>query len=469
LQEVRHRQKHIEDQLVELEKEEYRFQETLKQSRRHKEMLALEAVQLEGERTDLEAELSGYQEHIDRIKEQIRKEKSAIETCTRAVEELSRDLDETGERIVELKLRLTTFGAELEGAENTLRRLNTFRDDGEKRVSQLEVTLKRIEEDKAATGARLETDQTTLRDLYAQLEALEKTLEHSEVEYQAIEGTLQQNDQALSEVRTKREETFQKIQQVELKQTERRMRRDHLEAQIHEKYRLSLAQVQEALDVEGLCVEDTQQALEHSRERIARIGEVNLTAIEEFEALNERYRLLTEQRDDLVDAIETLHRIIRRINRVSLKRFMKTFKAVNDKLQEIFPKLFEGGTARLELTNPRRPLDSGVAFMVRPPGKKLTRMSLLSGGEKALSAIALVFSIFLIKPSAFCVFDEIDAPLDHVNVHRFNQILKEIGKQSQVIMITHDRQTMEAANALFGVTMEQKGISKLISLDLSKA
>ncbi|MFH1857327.1 MAG: chromosome segregation protein SMC, partial [Candidatus Omnitrophota bacterium] len=169
----------------------------------------------------------------------------------------------------------------------------------------------------------------------------------------------------------------------------------------------------------------------------------------------------------LVDAIDALHRIIRRINRISLKRFVKTFKAINQKVQEVFPKLFEGGTAKLALTNPRRPLESGVSFLVRPPGKKLTRMSLLSGGEKALSAIALVFSIFLIKPAAFCVLDEIDAPLDDVNVYRFNQLLKEIGKQSQVVMITHDKQTMEAANALFGVTMEQKGISKLISLDMT--
>jgi len=213
-------------------------------------------------------------------------------------------------------------------------------------------------------------------------------------------------------------------------------------------------------------VEDTENRLTRLRDRIAKIGEVNLTAIEEYENLSERHTLLTQQRDDLIQAIDALHRIIRKINRVSLKRFMKTFKAVNEKVQQVFPKLFEGGSAQLALTEPRKPLESGISFLVRPPGKKLTRMSLLSGGEKALSAIALIFSLFLIKPAAFCVLDEIDAPLDDVNTYRFNQLLKEIGKESQVVMITHDRQTMEVANALFGVTMEQKGISKLVSLSL---
>ncbi|MDY6955146.1 MAG: chromosome segregation protein SMC, partial [Thermodesulfobacteriota bacterium] len=150
-----------------------------------------------------------------------------------------------------------------------------------------------------------------------------------------------------------------------------------------------------------------------------------------------------------------------------LKQFMRTFKAVNEKVQGVFPRLFEGGSASLVLTNPRRPLESGVAFLVRPPGKKLTRMSLLSGGEKALSAITLIFSLFLIKPTAFCVLDEIDAPLDEVNVTRFNYLLQEIGKESQVIMVTHNRQTMEMADELLGVTMEEKGVSKLVSLNLA--
>ena len=145
---------------------------------------------------------------------------------------------------------------------------------------------------------------------------------------------------------------------------------------------------------------------------------------------------------------------------------METFHAVNEKVQDIFPRLFEGGTARLILTDPNKPLETGVEFMIQPPGKKLTRISLLSGGEKALSAIAFIFSIFLIKPAAFCLMDEIDAPLDESNVFRFNRLLKLIGKNSQIVMITHNKHSMSFADTLLGITMEQKGVSKVVSVNL---
>jgi chromosome segregation protein len=141
---------------------------------------------------------------------------------------------------------------------------------------------------------------------------------------------------------------------------------------------------------------------------------------------------------------------------------------VNEKLNEVFPRLFEGGSAQLVLTEPDKPLESGLAFMVHPPGKKLTRMSLLSGGEKALSAIAFIFSIFLIKPASFCLMDEIDAPLDEVNIYRFNNLLQIIGEKSQIIMITHNKRTMEFADRLFGITMVNKGISRVVSVNLNQ-
>jgi chromosome segregation protein len=131
--------------------------------------------------------------------------------------------------------------------------------------------------------------------------------------------------------------------------------------------------------------------------------------------------------------------------------------------------LFNGGTARLMLTQPDKPLETGVEFMIHPPGKKLTRMSLLSGGEKALSAIAFIFSIFLIKPASFCLMDEIDAPLDEANIYRFNDLLKIIGEQSQIIMVTHNKKSMEFADTLLGITMEKKGISKIVSVNLAQS
>jgi chromosome segregation protein len=218
--------------------------------------------------------------------------------------------------------------------------------------------------------------------------------------------------------------------------------------------------------IAAMQVSQMEAELARFKARLASIGDVNMGAIEEYRLLKERYDFLTEQRDDLITAIEDLHKVIRKINKITQERFMGTFNAVNDKLKEVFPKLFEGGAAWLELTDPKNLLESGVEYMVQPEGKKLTRMSLLSGGEKALSAIAFIFSIFLLRPASFCLMDEIDAPLDDANVFRFNQLLRIIGQSAQVVMITHNKRSMEFADTLFGITMEQRGISKVVSVNL---
>jgi len=213
-------------------------------------------------------------------------------------------------------------------------------------------------------------------------------------------------------------------------------------------------------------IEDLGDDLLRLKKRIVNMVDINLGAIKEYEQLQERYTFLAEQRDDLIKAIEDLHKVINKINTITRTKFLETFERINAQLKDVFPRLFEGGTARLELTHPDKPLETGVEFMIHPPGKKLTRMSLLSGGEKALSAIALIFSIYLIKPASFCLMDEIDAPLDDVNILRFNNLLKIIGEKSQIVMITHNKNTMEFADTLFGITMEKKGISKVVSVDL---
>jgi chromosome segregation protein len=148
---------------------------------------------------------------------------------------------------------------------------------------------------------------------------------------------------------------------------------------------------------------------------------------------------------------------------------MQTFDSVNEILNDVFPRLFEGGSAKLVLTNPDDPLETGVEYMIHPPGKKLTRMSLLSGGEKALAAIAFVFSLYLLKPASFCLMDEIDAPLDDANIYRFNSLLKLIGEKSQIVMVTHNKKSMEFADTLFGITMEKKGISKIVSVNFERS
>ena len=451
---------------MDLEKELYRLGEELKHTHHRLKILDLETQQIKGEETDLDQELSGYEGVLFDLSHEIQTTESAIVREDVEVREISEGLDSFNEKLVGLRLELTKLQAQYDNGRNTLRRLRDFQDERVGKLSYLTSQFKQREQDKIAVEQSLARDRDKIASLYRELKTLEEALDEMETEFQTIEGVLVDNDRALSDVRSAQQQALQKIQQLELKQAERGMQREHLVSRIQERYHRDIEGSDHEDDAGALSVEETEKALARYREQITKMGDVNLPAIQEYEAMEERYRFLTEQRDDLVEAIDALRRVIRKINRTSLKRFMKTFRTVNEKLQEVFPSLFEGGTARLVLTDPKRPLESGVSFFVHPPGKKLTRMSLLSGGEKALAAIALIFSIFLIKPSAFCVFDEIDAPLDDANTYRFNQLLRQIGTDSQVIMVTHNRQTMQVADALFGVTMEDKGISKLISINL---
>jgi chromosome segregation protein len=248
------------------------------------------------------------------------------------------------------------------------------------------------------------------------------------------------------------------------------MRLEGKTARLEERYRRSFQELVSGFAdaSEQRSSEQMEAQLADLRRRLEGMGEVNPGAIREYESQKERFEFLAAQRDDLNQALEDLKKVIRRINRVTQTRFLETLTLVNEKLGEVFPRLFEGGTAELVLTEPDTPLESGLEFIIHPPGKKVTRLSLLSGGEKALCAISFIFSIFLLKPASYCLMDEIDAPLDESNVFRFNELLRIIGEKSQIVMITHNKRSMEFADVLFGVTMEKKGISKIVSVNLER-
>ena len=208
--------------------------------------------------------------------------------------------------------------------------------------------------------------------------------------------------------------------------------------------------------------------LEKVEQKIGRMGSINLIAIEEFEELNERKRYLDSQNEDLVSALETLQQAINKIDRESKEKFKHTFEQINDKLGSLFKRLFQGGYARLELIE-QNWLDSGVSIMVYPPGKKLSSIRLLSGGEKALAALAVVFAIFELRPAPFCILDEVDAPLDENNILNFCTLIKDMSNRVQFIVITHSRLTMESVDSLIGVTMAEPGVSRLVSVNVEEA
>jgi chromosome segregation protein len=286
-----------------------------------------------------------------------------------------------------------------------------------------------------------------------------RALETAELQVRELEGKRGQHAEAVDAVRGA-------LETARVDRQGLHVRRGSLVEQL-EATGLALAQVRDTLPPEATEGAWTEQ-LERIANRIQRLGPINLAAIEEFESSSERKQYLDQQHADLTEALETLGNAIRRIDRETRTRFKETFDAVNKGLGERFAKVFGGGHAYLELTGEDL-LDTGVTLMARPPGKRNASIHLLSGGEKAMTAIALIFSIFQLNPSPVCLLDEVDAPLDDSNVVRFASLIREMSEGVQFIVITHNKLTMEMADHLMGVTMNEPGVSRLVSVDVEEA
>lgn len=291
-------------------------------------------------------------------------------------------------------------------------------------------------------------------------------VEAKRLHYEQEASALREGEAAIKALYREREQVKDERQKTELKLTELKMAWDGLAENTRDKYSRELADL--CQEYRGRLADypeaERRAQREELREKIARVGDVNLTALEEFEEISRRYSFLTNQEADLIAALENLELTIGKINTEYRKAFKQTFEEVNAKFKQVFPRLFNGGQASLALSDPDETLDSGVEILAQPPGKKMHHISSLSGGEKALTATSLIIALFQVKPSPFCLLDEVDAALDDVNVVRFNEIIQELARDSQLIVITHNRKTMEIADAIYGVTMEQKGISKIVSV-----
>ena len=353
-------------------------------------------------------------------------------------------------------------------ARATLQRLGVERQQQSERAQRLEQTIA----DELERVETLRIDAARLRDEAAlcQAEAEARARAHAERQSAMEErhGRLGIREAELRATRTEAARLAQALGRVELRCQEATLRRTSLEEHVRGRYReVVLAAIVFDHHLRPLVGEAEEARMTELRGLIERMGEINLTAIEESEELQKRFDFLTTQRSDLESAISQLESAIEKINRASRKRFRETFDAVNAKFCEVFPRLFGGGRAHLSLTDESDLLETGVEIIANPPGKKVMQnIELLSGGEKALTAVSLLFAIFLVKPSPFCLLDEVDAPLDEANVGRFNDVVREMTDRSQFIMITHNRRTMEIADRLCGITMEEPGVSKLVAVNL---
>ncbi|MBJ6138013.1 chromosome segregation protein SMC [Marinobacter litoralis] len=354
-----------------------------------------------------------------------------------------------------------------------LQTLHSQRDALKQTIDRMQLQKERLEERLEVLRETREGSEEPIEDLKLQLEGLLERRLAEEEKLSAARDALEDIDKEVRDREQGRSRTDHVVQDVRASLEKLKMESQALEIRsgnhIEQLAELGV-KLQEVL---GQLPEDAEEKvwaeeLTKIGNRIQRLGAINLAAIEEYQVQSERKNYLDEQNDDLMEALETLDNAIRKIDRETRQRFRETFDQVNGGLQALFPKVFGGGSAYLELTSDDL-LETGVAIMARPPGKKNSTIHLLSGGEKALTAIALVFSIFQLNPAPFCMLDEVDAPLDDANVGRYANLVKEMSKQVQFIYITHNKIAMEMADQLMGVTMHEPGCSRLVTVDVDEA
>lgn len=334
-------------------------------------------------------------------------------------------------------------------------RLAVTRDEGAARLGELE---QRLQE----TGAGRDEREGQLGEARSQLEARREA-------HGAEVAKVRDEEHELRELRAGTEALTHRLSELTLKTRELTIETEHLSTTVQERHGVAMHEAIHLYHLHPQLGEEAVERLKELRAQVEKMGEVNVTAIEEHQELTTRFDFLSKQKKDLEASLKQLTEAIKTIDETSRLRFKETFDIVNEKFQQVFPRLFGGGRASLLMTQEPGATEPGIEILAQPPGKKLQSVNLFSGGEKALTAVALIFGIFLIKPTPFCLLDEVDAPLDEGNVGRYNEMVKEMSKMSQFILITHNKRTMEIGDTLYGVTMEEPGVSKLVAVNLRES
>lgn len=422
-------------------------------ARKELDGIAIKKAQFLKDREFIEAELDGAEK--------------AIQAMAHEVSALSKKKDELSGLVTSIKVKLASSKERLEGIKAQIKDKQGFIAD---------IGNRTIERQSEIVKGREETDgqENKVSKLKIELEDALKTMDGVRREEIKQEEALNQIvvdgnqlEEALNGIKKEMSNLQDDVNSIILNLKEMELNLAHLAEKMNEKYSVAIDGYLAPEEMAALDREAMTARMNELLASIKELGEVSLGAIEEYKELETRHQFLLDQQTDLNSSVDTLHKAINRINRTTRERFSETFDAINLKFQEVFPKFFQGGKAELRLIDEGDLLESGIDIIAQPPGKRLQSISLLSGGEKALTATSLIFSIFLIKPSPFCLLDEVDAPLDDANIDRFNGFLKEMSKKSQFILITHNKRTMEIADTLFGITMEEPGISKTVSVQLN--
>ncbi|MEJ2146001.1 MAG: chromosome segregation protein SMC [Acidobacteriota bacterium] len=377
---------------------------------------------------DLRTELSRLQETANAISGQLR-----------VLEERRSSLGRTVERI----------RAQETDAADRIELLDQREKDGRERLQGLEAEI-----------VQLESDIVRLQESGA---ALEESLQEIQQRVHACRESLQQLDEEVEQLRELRNTLQEERSGLEVEGARLETQLQNLDQQCREQLGTGLEEALEGVEIDGANVNDVASRYEQMKRKLENFGPINMTALQEYQEHLERHTFLTQQRTDIEQSIADTTKAIQELNRRSRSRFAETFETVNRNFKEVFQKLFGGGECGMTLLDEEDVLESGIDIYAQPPGKRLQNVMLLSGGEKALTVFALLIAIFMYRPSRFCVLDEVDAPLDDANVRRFTKLISEMSEEIQFIVVTHNKRTMESAQVLYGITMQEPGVSKVVS------
>jgi chromosome segregation protein len=473
----------------------------LHQLEERREALQKDATSVLAEYSELKAELDAAQYRVDQAKarrealaeetsevesyrvaaeEQLRESQSRFSQAEDAIKELEARREDLETQRDELRAELQRVRAQAEEDRQTVQNITiqfesrrSSKESAAQNLSRMQSQLGQFERREVEIREQLESGQQPLADNQRMLEeqlanrvAVEEELAAARRRVESVESELRRLDQDRMQVEQRADSARASVSEAEITVREVRVRQEGFAEQLAQTD-FDYATLLEEMDGDA-SIELWEEKLEKVRRRIDRLGPINLAAIDEFKEQSARKEYLDAQLEDLNSALATLEGAIRKIDRETRSRFRETFENVNTGFKQLFPKLFGGGHAYLELTGEDL-LTSGVTVMARPPGKRNSTIQLLSGGEKALTAVALVFAIFELNPAPFCLLDEVDAPLDDHNVGRFCDIVKDMSDKVQFVFITHNKVTMELARQLSGVTMQEPGVSRLVSVDLDAA
>ena len=423
---------------------------------------------IQREKNELEEELAKNKEALNALKPAMKKAEKTmagfqekIDKANTQMLDARKERDGFSEKVQDIRIALLELESQ---RENIVFKLKTGKETVEElksRQKQIKDEITSFNEKQTQLKADITSGEKALKKLTAEIQKNKSILDLKQSVYKGTYASIEAIQSQIQSEQHGREQLLESLKNAELEVAESKQRLALVRDRIQDRYEQSIPK--------NLSVEQTEEELKFDIDKISRslesIGPVNMAVKDEHSEEEERLNNLKVQCEDLASAEENLRETIRKIDRSARKRFQETFDLVKANFEKLFHLFFEGGNATLRLLGDPDPLDADIGIEAQPPGKRNASLRLLSSGEKALTAISLLFAIYQVKPSPYCILDEVDAPLDDVNIHKFTRVLKQFSDETQFIVVTHNKLTMENADAMYGVTQEKKGISKLVSVN----